>query len=308
MSDGPTALVSIANELLELVVAPALGGRVVALRCRHHDRQWLAERPEGLERSAEDPAYGPLEAWGWDELFPSVLAGAAAPDPWPQPLRDHGELWGRPWRVGEHDEHSLALVYEHDSPGFTFGRRLDLEAGTVRCRYELTSHCAEPLPFQWSMHPIFALRPGERIAMSGIDRVRATAAGNRDLPEAPATLSWPRHEDLDLATVRASDGETILKLYAEAPSDGLVAIVGEPCELSIATDTSFAPDVGVYVNFGGWPPDGPLHHVGIEPTNAADDDLDAAIRAGRAGQLDPGEQLRWLVELRLGERCLVEPR
>lgn len=302
-ADDPDVLTIESGELA-LAVLPDLGGKVATLTCRRHDRQWLAGECSELPK-ADDGSYGPREAWGWDELFPSVLSAAATPAPWAHPLRDHGELWGRPWRIRNRDASAVTLDYADDDVGFRLERTLDIERGTVRCRYVVTSTATRPLPFQWSMHPIFALSPGERVEMAGIDHATATVTGHRALPDGPATVDWPDHDGLSLGTVRPSDGETLVKLYAGLPDDGVVAVRGGPCELTVVTDRTFAPYIGIYLNYGGWPASGPLHHVGIEPTNSPHDDLDAAMRDGTADVLDVGERRAWEIRLALGEACLT---
>jgi galactose mutarotase-like enzyme len=294
--------IEIGSDRLVLRVEPDLGGKVTELRCRHHGRQWLAPRLPQLDATAGG-AYGPAEAWGWDELFPSVLPGASAPSPWPAPLRDHGELWGRPWRIVQHDPSVLALAYAAPRLGFEFERLLEVEGAIVKCAYRLSSQRDQALPFQWSMHPIFSLDPGERLELPGVHSVAATGTGHRLLPGAPATLSWPVHGGLDLAHVREADGETILKLYAALPASAAVAIRDGDCELSIRPGPALTGDVGIYVNYGGWPAMGPLHQIGIEPTNSPADDLETALRSDQAGLLEPGEERAWTVEISLGPNC-----
>lgn len=302
-ADAPN-VVTIGSEELALTVLPDLGAKVATLTCRRHDRQWLAGECRELA-VADDGSYGAREAWGWDELFPSVLSAPVTPAPWAHPLRDHGELWGRPWRVTNQLASSLTLEYADDDAGFRIERTLDVVRGTLRARYALTSTASGPLPFQWSLHPIFAMTPGERVEMAGIDQVKATVTGHHALPDGPVTVGWPEHDGLALGTVRPSDGETLVKLYADLPDEGVVALRGGPCELSVATDRAFAPYVGIYLNYGGWPADGPLHHVGVEPTNSPHDDLDAAIRDGAADVLDVGQRLTWEIRLALGAGCLA---
>ncbi len=285
---------------LGLEVVPAIG-KVVSLRCRRHGREWLAQPSGAVEATEDDQVYGAAEAWGWDELFPTVLPGASSPAQWPGSLRDHGELWGRPWQVTERSPTALGLAYADADLGFRFERRIELDDRRARCDYSLLSTREDAVPFQWSMHPILALRPGERLELEAAS-AEVTIPGHHLLPTAAAVVSWPEHNGLDLATVRQSDGETLLKLYV-APADGVVAVGGGECGLSVHTDLAFAPDVGIYVNYGGWPQGGPLHQVGIEPTNSAADDLAAALQSGRAGVLPAGERLCWSVEIRLGEGC-----
>lgn len=301
---SPVGTITIGDGRIELLVLPESGGKVTELRCLRHGRQWLAESNEHALPGSAPGEYGAAEAWGWDELFPTVMPGASTPPPWPAPLRDHGELWGRPWRTLAQRADSLELEYADPDLGFRFRRRLTVRDGRVECEYSIRSEREEEVPFQWSMHPILSLQPGERIGLPGIEQVKATMVVNRDLPEAPAILDWPRHGNVDLGTVAASDGETLLKLYAGTTVDNTVAVTGGECELSFRTDPEFAPYVGIYVNYGGWPAGGPLHHVGIEPTNAPEDDLAAGLAGGAAvSVLAAGATVSWKICLSLGARC-----
>lgn len=285
LADGP----------IELEIRPDLGGKVTALRCLRHGRQWLAERDERLPPSADGKVYGPGEAWGWDELFPTVLPGRGTPPPWRGPLRDHGDLWGRPWEMLAADPRSVTLACGNREGGWRFERQLVLDGPAVDCRYRLRNEGEVAFPFLWSMHPIFALREEDRLTMDGVEAVRATISDHSALPEAPATIGWPVHERLRLDEVRPAD-KTFLKLYA-TPPDGQVRVVGGECELELRTDVDFAPHIGIYVNFGAWPESGLLHQVGLEPTTAPEDDLAAVVAGARPAELGPGEERTWQVRV-----------
>ena len=89
-------------------------------------------------------------------------------------------------------------------------------------------------------------------------------------------------------------------MYLDARSLTRVAArATDGSELRFAWDLAFAPTLGIWLDYGGWPPGEPRHQVAIEPTTSADDDLASAIAAGRARILEPGTPLRWKVRLEL---------
>jgi hypothetical protein len=57
--------------------------------------------------------------------------------------------------------------------------------------------------------------------------------------------------------------------------------------------------MGLWLDYGGWPEEKPLHQVAIEPTSAAADDLAGALALGQARWLAPRETHEWSVRLTL---------
>ena len=92
--------VRLSTAAAELEVVSEVGARVVSLRDRVRDREWLAqgEPPAELTQMAwadEGAAFSGRESFGWDECLPTT---AVCPDPLAPDgprLRDHGDQWGR---------------------------------------------------------------------------------------------------------------------------------------------------------------------------------------------------------------------
>jgi hypothetical protein len=72
----------------------------------------------------------------------------------------------------------------------------------------------------------------------------------------------------------------------------------------MAVTPSDVPQVGVWLNLGGWAPAGrtPYYNLGLEPCIGAPDRLeDAVLRWQTAPVLEPGAERAWEVAVRLPE-------
>jgi galactose mutarotase-like enzyme len=268
-------LIVLENEAIRLACEPACGARVTSLVDRRTGREWLV--PGTLPRAedawaAEGAVFGGAEAFGWDECLPTV---APCPDPLDanvSTLRDHGEQWGRPAEVEATDDGLVAQWPTARWP-LRFERTLRLQGATVVCAYELEAAGDRPLPILWSMHALLALDPGSRIVLE------------------PGSESH---------VVRGVEARHAAKLYMDArPMTRVAAQATDGSELRFEWDRRFAPALGIWLDYGGWPPGESRHQVAIEPTTSPDDDLGSAIAAGTARILEPGMAVRWEVRLKL---------
>jgi hypothetical protein len=294
MQDEPVPLemMTLENDELRLVACPWLGGRIMSLVDRRRDREWLVlgEPPAVPAAWARETAvFGGREAFGWDECLPTV---APCPDPFAprQPaLRDHGDQWGRPATLTL-EPLALVTTWSQSRWPYRFERRIELEGAVARVEYRLRNQGDRPMPFLWSMHPLLALEPGALVRIERPVDPRVTSQmGAR--PSEPETAEWP---------VPAGPTGTYLKAYARPPDPGrVVARQPDGATLSFEWDQTFAPVVGLWLDFGGWPESAPVWQVAIEPTTSGDDDLGSAIAAGRAAMLAPADTIAWSVQIAL---------
>ena len=102
--------ISIENDALRVDVLPGYGARVSSLVDKASGRDWIF--PGGQSSNTGEAAvYSRDEAVGWDECFPTVGAFEAGATPWKRRLRDHGDLWGRPWRIDSAIPTQLSTTY-----------------------------------------------------------------------------------------------------------------------------------------------------------------------------------------------------
>jgi galactose mutarotase-like enzyme len=291
-------LTFIQNARLRVGVTPAYGARVVNLVDLGSGREWMTQGPQSAN-TGEDAVYAGDEAVAWDECFPTVGSFDASDTPWRRRLRDHGDLWGRPWRVDAAETDRLALSYEDSQ--FRFARELRLEGPALVARYEVTNLGNESLPYLWALHALFAVTPGDRMELPGVETVRGSYVSLRGERKAAARLNWSGPNDvLPFALEDVQPPETIFA--AKFLAGGLPAgsaRLGRPGQwLEIAWDRSIE-HLGIWLTYGGWPGPGGHNEAALEPTSAEANHLGEAIASG-APALAPGERRTWQVTLTVG--------
>ena len=268
---------------------PDVGARITSLVDRRNGREWLVPGTlpgTAAAWAAEGAVFGGAEAFGWDECLPTV---APCPDPMDATapaLRDHGDQWGRPADVEATDDRLVATWTRSRWP-LRFRRAITLEGAAVACEYELETGGDQALPILWSMHALLALEPGPRIVVEpGGRRASRITRGSGSRRGPSRWRGRARRGALDL--VRGVEARQAAKLYLDARADPGRGRATDGSELRFAWDRAFAPTLGIWLDYGGWPPGEPRHQVAIEPTTSPDDDLASAIAAGRARILEPG--------------------
>ena len=330
---GGFATVELANDRVALLVCPALGARVISLVDRWTGREWLVRGTppaQGVDGSAagwtgRDARYGGDVAFGWDECLPTLAPCPDPANPAGPPLRDHGDLWGRPASVRSE---GLTLEATWSEPGgaFVMTRRLRLDGPRLVAEYELENRGTAALPVLWSMHPLLALEPGARVEVEGLVSVRVALAvalplapvpGRADWPETPGTDGRPLRLDVvgDPAAgtaLKAFGGWELYGSWDAFGGEGLpgVATVAQPdgSRLELTWYAPIAPNLGIWLDDGGWPPppDEPRVQHALQPTTSPDEDLASAIAADRALVLAPAERVAWSATMRV--RAPGEPR
>jgi galactose mutarotase-like enzyme len=284
----------IENDALRVGVTPAYGARVVSLFHKASGREWMTEGGES-PNTGEDVRYWGAEAVGWDECFPTVSVWDASATPFRRKLRDHGDVWGRPWQVDSRDATSVAATYADSQ--FRFSRALRLDGPTLVADYAAENLTGAPLPYLWALHALLAAVPQDTMELP-VDSVRAVFL-MQDGKMAPAgTMSWTRPSDaLPFVLAQAQPGSSNFmgKLYAEN-IPGRSATIGHPgARLEIAWDDSIA-HLGIWITYAAWPNKGDHYEIALEPTNAPSDHVGQTIADGYP-PLAPGERRTWQVRL-----------
>jgi galactose mutarotase-like enzyme len=299
---------------LEVIVVPSLGAKLTNLR-RLRGREWLWRNPQiPLAKPEPGASYGDTaDSGGWDECFPTV---ASSPLPGASPgtpaLPDHGELWSSPWTSSVYEQGGnttfAASVAGRLLP-YEFAREVTLLADepVVRLRYRLVHRGDAPFPWIWSSHPLFNVQPGTLLELPGVSQVRLDAVHGRDDLSRGDVVSWPGGIGGEAERFRfPAPSGWALKAFGDLGPEGRMTLIdprqGERLELRV--DRRQVPQVGIWINVGGWAPRGktPYDNLGLEPCIGAPDRLEDAVTQWRMAQtLAPGEERTWEVEVRLPE-------
>ncbi|MEA2027142.1 MAG: hypothetical protein U9O18_10670 [Chloroflexota bacterium] len=304
---GEWPSVKLSTGAVEVEVVSEVGARVVSLRDKRCDREWLVrgEPPEELQQMAwaeESALFGSRQSFGWDECLPTTLQCPDPLDASAPPLRDHGDQWGRGAYLSiDHEQGIVEHTWSVPRWPYRLSRSLSFEdEQTLLVEYLLVSLADEPLPITWAQHALLRLEEGATFELPGVHRVTRSFHLDIDLPD---ELEWPvatttGGRSIDLSRMQPDAGWAAV-VYAQ-PTEGVCAVAPNGARLDIDWDRDFAPLLRVWLGHGGWPPGGPPNvQVALEPVTSADDDLASAIEKGRAHTLAPGGEARWWMRMRL---------
>jgi galactose mutarotase-like enzyme len=216
-------------------------------------------------------------------------------------LPDHGEVWSLPWEAEEDSgvlrltTHGVRLPYRLEKSIRLMGH------GTIRFDYEVANPTSFPMPFLWSSHPLFAVRPGMRLELPvtsmRVFSAPAFSAHHGDL------IPWPCFNGLDLSCVLQPDAGVAVKLFSSALSAGWTEL-SDPADgaaVRFEFDPTLVTHLGLWINYGGWAGvlgAAPYFNLGLEPCIGAPDTLDTAVDHWRAyGELPPRSCSAWWLEM-----------
>jgi hypothetical protein len=299
----------LAGHDVQVVVVPGLGAKLCSLRWQ--GQEVLALNPRKALKAARYAApYAEFDASGFDECLPSIGSCRYPEYPWQgAEVPDHGEVWSIPWSW-ELQPGALHLWCGGVRYPYDFHKWLAMPVpGSLRLSYALVNRAPFPFKFIWSAHPLFALRPGMRIYLPPEVRVRVDWSKDGRLGGSLHEHAWPHTTDssghaVDLRVILPPEAKLVDKLYTTRLSEGWCA-VHDP-ETGRYAAFLFAPDmipyVGLSINLGGWPVDeAGYYNLGLEPCNGYPDRLDLAIERGDYAVAQPGQTLKWGMDLRVGE-------
>jgi hypothetical protein len=299
---------------LSLTMVPELGGKINSLRDMRTGREWLWRNPRlPYRRVPADSSYGALaDTGGWDECFPTVAACAYPSAPWAgRALPDHGELWSQAPALeisDGPDSTTLRTVWQGGVLPYRFERRVRAAAGSacLRVDYTVGNLGQAPIQFIWSLHPLLAIEPGMALRLPPEARFNCwTSQPANSL--ADHGLSFPLSVGgHDLGTLPGPNAGVALKLWSDplstAGEQGWATLHAPDGALSMRWDPALLPQVGFWMNLGGWAGDGgkAYYNLGLEPCIGAQDSLAEAVsRQHLFGELPPGGTRAWWLEVEL---------
>jgi len=293
-------VLTIENEAMFVSVDISYGARVTALLDKRSGRQWLYQGGRS-DNNGEEAVYFGAESIAWDECFPTIGRCDATATPWKRRLRDHGNVWGRPWAAtGGADFIDAAYTDELSR----FRRKLSLAGNTLTIDYTATNLGVAVLPFLWCQHSLLATGPGDVLDFPGLDAMNSAFVAEKGVVHRQTTVPWPVHE-LPLSfprfdVIQGAEKQFAAKFYADVAGQFRATVGNDEGRLEIGWDAAELPSMGLWLNYGSWPGNGlVMHQVAIEPATAGYDHLDKAIEGGASVDLAPGASKSWRVTYRL---------
>jgi hypothetical protein len=272
---------------LRVRFAPGLGGKVTSLRA--HGREWLAPPVRALRTPAPGQDWGELDCSGWDECLPNIGASADGG------LADHGDVWRLPWRARSGPA-TLSGWVSSTVRNYRFAREIETEGGLLRVGYRLDNLGEEPLAWAWAQHMLLAADERTRIVASSPMRLRLDSAFVSGAVSSGFDWLCPGAVPATEIGLEGAVGRAA-KLWFEPPLPAVVAVVAGDEWLAWHVADSSAPDLGLWVNLGGWG-GVPLRHVAIEPAFGARDAPAESYAA--LAPLGPGERRSWRTVIEAG--------
>ena len=298
-----------------VTLMPALGGKIASLRVG--GRELLQAPLNPYAPRTQTMPFSGGDASGWDECLPSVADCSIVTEAGSAHVPDHGDLWRVPWQVLETSDDSATMRANCFSLPLQVTRSTILSetpsGWRLQLLYSLTNLGAYRVPWSWAAHPLFAVEPGDRIALpENIKTLRVEGSGGNRLGTGGDIINWPIARtslgaEVDLRIADRADSGIGDKLFAgpldfpnagwatlERPSAGL--------RLTVRFEPALTPYLGLWICYGGWP-DAPgatgLKQVcvALEPTTAPVDALDKTGPWSR--WLDVGETVSWPMELEI---------
>jgi galactose mutarotase-like enzyme len=290
--------VTLENGALRVTVVPSLGGHVAELVDLAGDSELLWRNPRLTPRPAPYGAW--FDDWwsgGWDEIFPSGDQGRLHGEQLPY----MGELWCLPWQVGVGRGVDAAWIdgsVEATVAPARFARRLELRADepVLRVHYRIRNLDVRPLPFTWGIHPAFAVTPGHRIDHPGREMLVGVSS-DPSLGVAGTRYRWPDLPDpgmpggmRDASRIRPREDAVFGGHWAVNLPEGWLALTDTSTRrgVAVAFDRSVFPHAWLWQVYGGWRGH---HHIALEAWTSHPMELGAALEAGQARVLRPGEEL-----------------
>jgi galactose mutarotase-like enzyme len=292
--DLSTSGITLHNDRLRVHILPEEGGRITSFFDMRSRIEFLLQPSEPYGQP------GPLDPWdcfensacaGIDDCLPSV--GACGPETPGGPVPDHGDFWRLRWNVVSTSESdSVSMAATGYSRPLLFEKQLVLHDSSLEIRYRIRNMEDTPVPFLYALHPLFAIDPGDRIALPpevSTVQVESSRLGRVGVPR--SVIDWPKPggagSSLDLSRTEAISASTAEMLYTGRLRTGCCGLYRAQSGQGIAVrfDAEQLPYLGLWLCYGGWPEDAALprqYAVAFEPTVAPQGTLAAALKHGQA--------------------------
>ena len=292
---GEFEIHTLANDAISLSLAPELGGRIVSLKDRISNREWLdGWAPAGKRRiwRPSDPTdYETSPGAGIDECLPTVLPCKVGR----KSLPDHGELWNHAPEFEVTSDGAFSCGWKLKSLPIHFERRISLRKNQLSFDYQIKNLADSPTPFLWAWHPLFTWKRGDQIRST--EKTCLSPGGQEVQP-------WPGN---DLSRAIFPPGiSPAAKVFLGPLAKGRAEIqAANGARIALSWPAALLPYAGIWITRGFWKG---LHHWAIEPTNAPVDRLSDLREPSPLFLLAPHEVRQWTLQVKLSPKRVPQSK
>lgn len=289
-----TEVIICENDHLQVVVAPALGGKICSIFNKQLGQEFLWTNTNlSLQAHTPGTEYDPNFYGGMDELIPNDIPEKIQGIDYP----DHGELWTTPLEY-EVDTASLMVFGTLPISGLFYQKtiRLDPDGPNIIMEYEIRNDAKELRQFLWKLHPALRVEAGDQVVTTA-SRARVVDPSYsrfNDLKE----LNWPMIEGTDASVVPAKGNEVDFFFLWEARNPEMGLVSGKKgSRFSIRYDQTIFPFQWYFASYGGF-----LDHYTavLEPCSAMPMSVEEAAALGQCTMLQPGQMIETTVRIYAG--------
>lgn len=297
--------ISLENELLEVKILPAFGGKITSIRSKQSGEEFILPPLASYRRASPHSNFDQSDGGGFDECLPSVACCEAIMGETAVP--DHGDLWRVNWQVDSLDQ-GIVLHADSTSRPLRLMRQAKLAGSSLVLDYSLFNLSNSAATWLWSAHPLLRVEEGDLVVLPNEIKKVVVEYCSTDQFQQRSYIEWPLARTqsgtvVDLSRVEAIDGVTAYKLFAQMGKAGWASLYRRRTGqgLVFRFDPSELPFLGLWICSGAWPQygDKKQYTVALEPTTADFDSLASAQRNKRAYSLEGGGFRHWGLEIQL---------
>ncbi len=302
------------NSELAITVIPQLGAKITSIVSLKHNREWLAHDKQITLKITKSNDFSEHDSGGWDECFPGISSQLYEHIPNKTHFsHDHGELWCQAWQITHthisDEEIVLSLQAEVFDSTFTFIRTFNLKKHSKRLLvdYHVKNNTTYNLPFVWSAHPIFAIKPEMRILINNKHMEFKVDEGlSRFYNVNSAFINWSECSAKipPLNKVMPYNSGFASKVFSKHLNTGthkdqniIVKLVDDKANQSCGFEFSSTSisHLGLWFNYNGWSANEhiPPFVLGIEPCIGNNDSLHKAIASEEEGLIKGNAHKSW---------------
>ncbi len=293
------------TELISVCIIPALGSKMISLRNRKTDREWLWRSGKPLGNGGYGSSFAAGDESGWDEMFPCIDACTYPQEPWQdRAIPDHGEVWSLGW-----EHHCTGAALHCRVEGVQFPYLLEkvyssTAEGTIRIDYTVTNTSDSPFSFLWAAHPLLQIHAGMQLHVPHeLKEIEIAYSEGERLGVSPNKRAWPFVQTaagvVDLSIMEPAAGKFAEKYYFSGKLGDGFAGISDPVTgeaLRFTFPAKQVPYLAVWANYGGY---GGNYHVALEPATGRMDSLEQAIPRNEAAVVEGQGIYRWFLELNI---------